>query len=117
MLGCGLNLSTGAAVETCVTVALGCYSANYQQTEGELPGSYTKRGCLENYDGTCQGTSCLSCKGDNCNSNVIPAGRHKCLKCAGDDCDAPESQFCSIYDPSMTTCVTLYDEGKLILKR
>lgn len=113
LMGCGLNLETGATTRPCSNVQLGCYVAIYQETDGDLPGSYTKRGCIENYVGTCQGATCLSCKGENCNGNVFPADRQKCLKCAGDDCDSPESQYCSIYNPLMTTCITLYDEGKL----
>ena len=115
LMGCGLGLETGAATETCLDPLLGCYVAISQVTEGDLPGSYTKRGCIENYVGTCDGTSCLSCNGDNCNGNVFPTDRHSCFKCAGDNCDAPESQYCSIYNPLMTNCITFYDEGKSIV--
>ena len=116
IMNCGLNLASGSAVETCKNSNLGCFVAIYKVTEGDLLGFYTKRGCMENYNAeTCQGDSCLSCTGENCNLNVFPADRHKCLKCAGDDCDAPTSKYCSIYNPSMTNCVTMFDEGKKTL--
>lgn len=77
-----------------------------------LTGWYTKRGCIDTTTTSCTDPeTCISCNGQNCNTNVFPEDRHKCLKCNNFDCLAAQPEYCDIYLKGVKDCVTMFDEG------
>jgi Protein of unknown function (DUF753) len=81
-------------------------------TETEIPGYYTKRGCITTDMVACSEENCKKCTDNNCNYGVYPLDRNKCMKCTSDDCSATKSSYCDVYLPGYNDCTTFYDEGE-----
>lgn len=81
-------------------------------TEGEYPGFYSRRGCMENLGSRECEENCEECSENNCNKKIYPVDRKKCFKCSATDCSSPTEEYCNIYTNVFLGCATLYDEGK-----
>lgn len=67
----------------------------------------------------CNTSTCQSCTGERCNSQVFPANRHSCLHCVGDQCALGplQAKFCLIYNQQDTSCITIYGaESEMIYR-
>jgi hypothetical protein len=107
-------------------------------TESDIPGYYTRRGCVENLpgggrffmiltmsgllnmrlsiSGTCQDDDpyCKICNEANCNNEIIPDTRHSCRKCGGNICSNEEQvkeEKCGVFEDGDDSCITLFEEG------
>ncbi|XP_030560364.1 uncharacterized protein LOC115762327 isoform X2 [Drosophila novamexicana] len=94
-----------------------CMSALYGSSEAGLD---LIRTCLDDKEPEDQlscaagnDANCVSCSGDDCNVQAVPADRLSCYHCENEDCEEPESKQCEIYKPN-DSCFLWIDEENSI---